>query len=92
MVRGVRSIWIGLGCTAGVDDVAELAGEVFDGGPAEADGDGGLGRAAAEPDEPDVACGPAFAAGGAVIDFDSQRLARAGRSPSGTTLIVAAVC
>ena len=47
----------------GVDDVAELAGEVLGGGPAETDRDDGLVVAAAQADEPHVTGGAAAAAG-----------------------------
>ena len=58
--------------SGGVDDVADLAGEVFGGGSAEADGDDGLMVAAAYPHKPTVAGGPSAAVDGAVVAFDAQ--------------------
>ena len=61
-----------------VDDFADLSGEVFGGGAAEADGEGDVVAAAAESDQPDLSGGSAAAAGRAVIDFDLQGVAGVG--------------
>jgi len=55
-----------------VDDLADLAGEVFGGGTPEADGEGDVVATAAESDEPDVPGGSAAAAGGAGVDLDLE--------------------
>jgi hypothetical protein len=62
--------WCGQGWW--VDDLADLAGEVFGGGAAEADGEDDVEVASAEPDKPHVSGGAAAAAAGAVVDLDLQ--------------------